>query len=287
MYDRMTCFLPGSYAPPDRVEVNEWGRGNVRNFRVQQRPDGIVLVGSLGKFLHGENATTLTRQGVREALASVEAETGLSLQGGTVWSLETGATLPVREPPSAYLTAWGPLPRYKKHTHGAETITYSTGSRSYSGYDKQAESGPLGGIMQDRFALRLELRVKRGMKALHGRYLSPWELAEPDAYLVHVRLWSEYYFKIPKRREVICNMDGITTKQVARTLATIGLQSMGLDRMEAIIREAQQSGGIDRVTACRIRVLVRELQKDTRISSTEENTAELDDKVRTIMQTAR
>ncbi|MFZ2635663.1 MAG: hypothetical protein WAX33_04925 [Rectinemataceae bacterium] len=164
---------------------------------------------------------------------------------------------------------------------------YRTGSRSFIGYDKQAESGPLGGIMQDRFALRLELRVKRGMKALHGRYLSPWELAKPDAYLVHVRLWGEYYFKIPKYREVIANMDSITPKQWERMLAVLGLQSLGLDRTEAIIREAQQVGDIDRVTAHRIRGLVRELQRDTRVSSTEENTAELDGKVRTIMQTAR
>ena len=287
MYDKMTCFLPGSYAPPERVTLDKKGWGNIRNLRVHQRPDGIVITGSPGKFLHGENATTLTRQGVREALASVEAETGLSLLGGAVWSLETGATLPVREPPSAYLAAWGPLPRYKKRMYGAETVQYDTGSRSFTGYDKQAESGPLGGIMQDRFALRLELRVKRGMKALHGRYLSPWELAEPDAYLVHVRLWGEYYFKIPKRREVIFNMDSMTPKQFERTLAVLGLHALGLDGVDRIIREGRYTGDIDRVVASRIRGLVRELQKDTRVSSTEENTAELDGKVRAVMQAAR
>jgi hypothetical protein len=287
MYDSITCFLPGACIPTDRVQQDQRGHCYTKNLRIYQSLDGVVIKGSLPKFLHGENFTNLTRQEVREAISLVEIEVGLSLHGGNVWAIETGAMIAVNEPPSAYFAAWGQLPRYMKNVYGSETVTYFTRSRSFTGYDKQAETGLQCGIPPDQFAIRLELKIKRGMKGIHGRYLDPWELTEKEAYLRQVQLWSDYYFRIPKRRGVVINTNRITPKIYERGLATIGLNNLGADRTYSIIREGQKKGEINRITASRMRAFIRELEMDTRVSTVEANTVELDNKVRSIIELAR
>jgi hypothetical protein len=275
------------WVSPDRVQLDEQQRGVIRNLRVRQKQDGVVITGSFPKFLHGENFTNLSRQEDQEAISAVESELGLSLHGCSVWSIETGATIPVNEPTSAYLAAWGQLSRHRKDVFGSGTITYVTKSRSFTGYDKQAETGLKCGIPPGQFSIRLELRIKRGMGKIYGRYLDPWELTEQEMYSRQVQLWGKYYFRISKRREMVIDTNCMTPKIFERSFAAMGLNDLGMDRAESIIREGQKKGEINRITASRMRVAIRELEKDSRISTVEPNTAELDSKVRDIIESAR
>ena len=288
MYDSITCILPEARISPDRVFLDHEGRGTLRNLRVKQVPEGVLFKGSLGKFLHGENITTLTLEEVKEALVAIESALGLPLGGGRVRSLEIGATFRLQKPPSCYLAAWGSLPRHKKMTctgkNGLQTVLFFTKAHSFQGYDKNAESKISSGIDHDRFYLRLELKIHRGMKEMFGDYLSPWELTELDPYLQYRQLWAKYYFKILKQPQFVLNTSTKTSKQFEQYLAAYGLQSLGLDRALTLIREGQVAGCIDRVNASRIRSNLREMIQDTRISSTDEHTAELDDKVNEMLR---
>ena len=82
-------------------------------------------------------------------------------------------------------------------------------------------------------------------------------------------------------------LDGMTPKGFTATLAALGLQALGLDRADAILRQGLASGELSRVTASRIRADLREMAKDGRITSTAPLTDELDGKVRAIVRSAR
>ncbi|MGA2547529.1 MAG: hypothetical protein ABSF43_13325 [Rectinemataceae bacterium] len=296
MMDSISVFLPDALAPLDRLAgLRPLSRegcylGTLGGVRIIQGAQGVFVKGSLPKYLNGENALPLTRQAVREALGKLEAESGLDLKAGMVYQLETAYTLPVKEPPREYMAAWGPVPRFKKSTYGnGETVSLANGGRSFSGYDKGEEMAPdaLPCPLEGLYALRLELRWKRGLKRLYGRFLNPWESAEPEPYRLTVKAVADFYFKIPKTREVCLAMDGMTPKGFERTLAALGLQALGLDRAQEIIRDGLASGALDRVKASRMRALFRELARDERITSTAPLTAEIDEKVRATARYAR
>ncbi len=296
MMDSLSVFLPGALAPLDRLAglrpLRQDGcyRGTLGNLRVIQGLDAVFVEGSLPKYLNGGNALPLTRQGLRAALGKLEAESGMDLGKGQVYRLEVGRTLPVKAPPREYLAAWGPLARFGKHTHGnGGTVTFANGGRSFSGYDKGQETAPeaLPCPLDGGFALRLELRWKRGLKRVFGHPVSPWELAEADNYVLAAKAWAALYFKVPKQREVVLIMNGMTPKGFKDTLAALGLQALGLDRAETIIRDGLASGALDRLKASRMRADLRELAKDSRVTTTEALTDEIDSKVRAIARFAR
>jgi hypothetical protein len=296
MFDSITIFLPDALAPLDRLAglrpLSGEGcyLGTLGGLRIIQGIQGVLIRGSLPKYCNGENALPLTRQSLRAALGKLEEESGLDLKTGMVYQLETGYTLPVIHFPRDYLAAWGPLARFDKHIHGRDgTVTLANKSRSFSGYDKGLEMAPdvLPCPLEVLYALRLELRWKRGLKRLYGRFLSPWEASEPEPYGQAVKAWEAFYFKIPKRREVCLAMDGMTPKSFERTLAALGLQALGLDRAQEIIRDGLVSGALDRVKASRMRALFRELARDERITNTEPLTEEVDEKVRAVARFAR
>jgi len=296
MIDALGVYLPEVQADPTRftdlrsLRGGEGFRGKLGNLTIIQGTGGVYLKGSLPRFLTGSNVLTGTRRGFLEALAKLETDTGLSLRKGRVYQLEIAATVPVLEAPRRYLETWGPLPRWRKDTFGnGQTVQYVTGSRTFKGYDKGAESAPVGlpCPLEGRNALRLELTIKHGMKRLYGRFLSPWELAEPDHYTAAVLHWKRAYFAIPKGREVFMRIDGLTPKRAERALAALGLQALGLDHWDATIRDAQASGALNKSNAGRLRELARDLIQDSRICEPDTLTAELDTKVRVLAPFAR
>jgi len=296
MIDALGVYLPDMQADPARftdlkaLRGGEGFRGKLGNLTIVQGGGGVYLKGSLPRFLTGTNALTGTRRGFLEALAAVEKETGLDLRSGRVYQVEIAATLAMQEPPRRYLETWGPLPRAHKDTfRNGQSVQYVTGSRTFKAYDKGAESAPAGlpCPLAERNALRLELAYKRGLKRVLGRFLSPWELAEPDHYAKLVLQWKQAYFRIPKGREAFMQLDGLTAKKAERSLAALGLQTLGLDRWDASIRDAREAGKVDKSTAQRLRELARELVRDTRICEPDALTAELDTKVRTVARFAR
>jgi len=279
--------VPGSFISTENLEkISEKAGGcfqaSLNNLRVFQGPDGVFIRGSLPKYLKGENASHFTRQEAREALAKLERESGLNLRRGLVYQAEIGTTFPVENPVPLYLMNWGAVPRFKKSIFSdGETVTYVQDWRSFSGYDKAAEIAPraLPEPLKGHFALRLELRIKKSMKRITGRFLSPWEITEPDYYKLSVSLWEKFYFRIPKKGEVLLSMKGMKPKDFDRIYMAVGIQVLGLDRLQTMIKAGQKIGDIDKVTASRARAKIRELGQDERITGREKLTAEIDEKV--------
>ena len=175
MIDLIAFFIPETGTPKlDNFELN-WGgsyRGNYKNLKMIQFPDRIYCRGSLAKFLQGENVSTLSRKGVIEALEKLEYETGWNLKKAELKQLEIGCTIPVDHSVNDYLKNWGRVPRNKLRTYQGKTIesvTNTTGNRSFIGYDKKHEArGKVPSIFSGMELLRLELKYKKQLKNYLG-----------------------------------------------------------------------------------------------------------------------
>jgi hypothetical protein len=295
MFDSMGFFVPEAYINPDCLSGTkhfpdgERFRGSLKNLVIIQEHDGVYVRGSLPKFINGENASSLNRQGLREAIGEIEAKTGLETHKALVRQFEIGATLSVEKPPRRYLETWGPVSRYNKDILGnGKTVIYYTKARAFSGYDKGAEMSPeaLPLPYSGRYGLKLELRFQKGLKPLLGRCFSPWEILETEYYNGFIERWRHFYFSIPKRRSVVLNMEGITPKKLGRSLASFGLQSYGLDRLDANIKDGLLARQYCAITASRMRQFARGIELDSRLSSPIPLTREVDEKITEIANMA-
>lgn len=289
MIDSISFWVPGGNAPDlNNVQVyrDDFFRGMLGNMRVIQNPDGVYCTGSLAKYLQGDNVLPLIRRTVEESLFKLERETGWDLKGAELKQVEIGSTLQVGKSPSLYLGSWGTVPRFTKHTvqkKELETVIYTTGARSFIGYDKRAESAgqEIPAIFSGAELIRLELKYKRGLKQRFGRTLSPWDLADRPFYSELVQHWQDFYFRIPKGRiPVIDTTGGISPKDLDNALKAYGLQALGQDSYMSFISMLEKRGTLGRVQAERARKAARESVRDERISQADDLTAELDARVR-------
>lgn len=298
MIDSVSFWVPDGNAP-DLKNVQayreDYYRGTLGNMRVIQNPDGVYCTGSLATYLQGGNVLPLTRRTVEEALGKLERETGWDLKQASLKQVEIGATLPVQKSPACYLASWGPVPRFVKHTYQRqtlETITYATGGRSFTGYDKRKEAESKGqdipALLSGAELIRLELKYKRNLKQRMGRPLTPWDLADRETYSELVRHWQAFYFRIPKGRiPVIDTTGGISPKDLDSALKGYGLQSLGMDSYTGFIAMLERQKILGRVQADRARKAARDTAGNERISMADELTAELDARVRETATYAR
>lgn len=298
MIDSVSFWVPGGNAPDlNNVQVyrEDYFRGMLGNMRVIQNPDGVYCTGSLATYLQGWNVLPLTRRTVEDSLGKLERETGWNLKRVELKQVEIGTTLQVQNAPAFYLGSWGPVPRFVKQTYQRkelETVTYFTGARSFTGYDKRKQGESTGkdipAIFSGAELIRLELKYKRGLKARLGRTLTPWDLADRSTYTELVHNWRDFYFRIPKGRiPVIDITGGISPKDLDNTLKAYGLQALGQDTYSGFIAMLEQRGILGRVQADRARKAARESVKDERISQADDLTAELDSRVREVAVYAR
>lgn len=289
MYDNITCFVPNSDVSTDRLCLDQAGRGWAKNMRLRMRQDGLVISGSLGKYLSGYNYLDLTREGVKEALSDFEKHSGQSLKKAIVWKLETGLTLPVQYPSFLYLASWTVLTdRYmdlRARKHGVlETVTYYNRSREFAGYDKEHEVKANDGIDIGYHALRLEFRVKLGMKKIYGQSKSPWELTELDAYRTQANLWKKCYSGISKQQMLFLDVEELTLKKLERILAFEGAKSLGEEALNTMINCWLTRNPRNRTTIYRMQKYIKDLLQDPQVSRRDDFTAELDEKVNTALQ---
>lgn len=286
MIDGISFTLAGEKAPElENVTKyrDDYYRGTLGTLTVKQYPDGVYCSGSLGKYLQSENVSTMTRHGVKDALSKLEAATGWDLKRAELKTLEIGATFPVNNPPCNYLASWGNLPRFTKSTYqknALETVTFFTGQRSFTGYDKKAEAKEIPAIFSGTELIRLEYKFKKNLKHYLGK-LNPWDLAEKEIYTGLAGRWQDFYFAIPKGRAAVLDItDGISPKDLDNALRVYALQSLGYDTYSGFISVLESRGTLGKVQAMRARKAARDLTGNTLISEANDLTQELDARVR-------
>ncbi|MFP3091403.1 hypothetical protein LQZ21_13870 [Treponema sp. TIM-1] len=268
--------------------------GHIQNMGVYKNLDGIIIHGSLAKYLNGENLTPLTWGHVKEAIRKLEVETGLDLSMTIVKSVEIGISIFTKEKPSEYLKLFGnpaifTRREFSKST-GLETITYATktGAFQFTGYDKIQEMKSRKGNLHlsfsnDKNVLRLEYKIvrRRGIYARFKRDLMAYDLFDRNIYRKLQGLFWDAYQAIPKlgRQCYFNKLDNITPTKWTEILAEQYRQICPKECLH-LQQTLRESGALSDKSRERIRAEERRRAKDFSMSDKSPLVAELDELVR-------
>lgn len=283
MIDLIAFSLPHTATPQLKDIEFGWDgrcRGKYKNLNIVQYPEGIYCSGSIAKFLHGENVSTLSRKNVIEAISKLESETGWDLHKAELKQIEIGFTTPVNNHVGDYLKLWGRLPRNKLWTiQGGtiESVINSTGNRSFIAYDKGLEArGDIPPLFEGMNLLRMELKYKKQLKKFLG-VCSPWEIVEKDFYKKLVDNFMSLYFQIPKTRQPVLDLsESLSPKDIDNFLKVTGFQCIW-DNLLCKVNSLERSGKLTR--ADRVRKSLRVLSSHLNYTEPDELIKELDSKV--------
>ena len=197
-------------------------RGYLNNLVLKQTVTQITIVGSLAKYLHGENCTPLTHKQIIEAIQKLEHESGLDLETAQITRLEVGISLEVQKDTAAYLDLFlNVSKKYKKHVEFSdgeiiESIAFliSGGKKKkrrtvFKIYDKVKEMNasqidiPI--PYRDKNVLRLERTFySRDLRVVkHGKAFSLYDLKNKACYNQLQKRFYDWYDKIKKKPATI------------------------------------------------------------------------------------
>lgn len=234
------------------------------NMHCRQTYDGIYFTCSLPKQLKGTNVEGLRFTEVGAALLLIEQRLMIDMHFCRLYSIEVGATIPVKYPPSMYFAEWGGLHNTTRDEFSdGMTVVHTNSLWSFSGYDKGSEIYPASLPDEYRpYALRLEYKRKKRIKGIFLRALTPWDLTDPDVYHHFVGIWESMFLRIHVLHREMDLTKAHTSSELKTMLAAQGLAAEGFSIVKSTIYSQAKSGKISKYNASRMRAMVRDLMKD-------------------------
>lgn len=248
--------------------------GYVRSMRVKANSRGTTIVGSLAKFLHGDNLHTLSRADVGLSIEKLSDELCIDAQRGHVKRVDIATTLRMSSHPANYLPLLAAAPRMMRVVYEGQTVFFRNRSMVILFYDKVAELNSRKHVhartVDQRRAhralldtvrglnlLRYEVQV-RNMKQLFPHGLLASGLCKCGPYRDLVSLWENAYSGIVKTTPAA---DEITefarAKELLEKLAAVGLRHIG--GLNVALELVKQHKSLDRAQRCRLRAKLRSL----------------------------
>ena len=272
---------------PKTGDLKQWGE--LKGLRVRAGGRGIVIEGSLPKYLFGNNLETLTRRATQEAIKSLSDDLHLPVERARVCRFDVAQNFLMKRPVIEYLSALNGARYYKRSDFAdRETVTFHNTQRSLCFYDKALELEKKKEGMPDYFKgkniLRYESRFQKRLGKQFGRRIVTVEnLFDEIFYMKPIKKWSGEYFLIQKiRKERALCMKG--QREYLESLAFYGLQNIGgVDVALDLIRGARERGEIGKKTGQRLRKLTFEIAQARAAGSeqpADDCIEELDNKVR-------
>ena len=185
--------------------------GYKKGLKVSFYPSGMLIVGSLPKFLYDDNIHPLSRATTGEAVEAISEALGIDISRSKVKGLDFGFNFPVSNPVSDYLSRLGESKGLQRYKFSASTLYYKPRGRKHNKvicfYDKKAETKanglaiPVG--LEDTNLLKYELRLKGKLSSLLGvENVTASTLSERTLYKSLMGLYQSYYKAIYKQKQV-------------------------------------------------------------------------------------
>ncbi len=137
--DKIRLYLPRTGATPDISQYldNAMERtcratgevvvsGDIDGLSVYSHSGGYSVIGSLPKFLNGNNIFPLDMDSVRLAFEKMSDAFHTSVEGARVTSIEYGANLILRKSPKVYMGKFGNMPRMPIRMVTPNSVYYQT-----------------------------------------------------------------------------------------------------------------------------------------------------------------
>lgn len=310
MYDKVKfwidrCIMAGTN--PQQIallldeakEQTDLTTGEVRTFgtldglKVSIYLGGVSVVGSLPKYLHGNNIYPLDRHSTKEALDKLQDGLHLFLDEAKVTGLEFGTTFLMQHPVRMYLERLGNVPKLIR-TPLASTLYYRHKGlqkpKELCFYDKGAEEKQKGLNLPEGFScanlLRYELRYNGKLPHQLGcPKVEASTLTEQVFYKMMVERYQSFYYSISKYNQVKMGaMAEIKTVKDALDVFVARLISQSSqEQISGFLDELKDAQVFaDRKNYTRLKSKLQEISTKAGITETDALVKELDDEIKNV-----
>lgn len=311
MYDKVKLWIDKvamAGATPQQIamlldeakEQTDLTTGEVKTFgcldglKVSVFVGGVSVVGSLPKYLHGNNIYPLDRHSTGEALNKMQDALHLYLDGAQVTGLEFGTTFMMQHPVEMYLDKLGDVSKLVRCPLTASTLYYRHKGKhkpkELCFYDKGAEERQKGLILPKGFneanLLRYEIRYNGKLPRQIGcPKVEASTLITPEFYRLMVDKYQGFYYSIAKLNQIKTNvMAEIKTVKDALDVFVARLISQSsqsqISGFMDELKEAQVFA--DRKNYTRLKNKIQDISTKASVTVTDELIKELDDEIKNV-----
>ena len=223
MYDKIKLWIDraviGGHFPiiapvlEDAKEQTDLATGETRTFgsvgglKVSIYTGGISIIGSLPKFIYGNNVCPFDRHSTQRAIEKLSDIFHINITDADVTGIEFGTNFPMKHKVTDYLSKLGEMPRLSRYHFEPSTLYYKGRGKNtpkvFAFYDKLSEAEAKGmdypsGVSGENL-LRYEMRLTGRLKTQLGiADLQASTLYDRTFYRKLVKLYQNSYYSISK-----------------------------------------------------------------------------------------
>jgi Replication initiation factor. len=262
MFDKVKLWLPatrdtqyvGKYIERATDNISrETGEictfGTLNGLKVQNRPNGCSICGSLPKFLYGNNLKSLDRHTIKEAIDKMETMLHCSIQVAKVTELELGCNFPMSKPVSAYLHKLGDCNFMVRSPLNKGSLYYINRDKRQKKvlcfYDKGAEMKAKNTNINGYDWLRYEMRFKGHLnRQLQSPIVEVSTLSDVIFYRYLIRRYQQEYFNIKKNNimDTTIIKEIKTPAQAVEVLLAMLINQTDRGKIDSFLEELKANG---------------------------------------------
>lgn len=185
--------------------------GSVGGLKVSIYTGGISIIGSLPKFLYGNNVCLFDRHSTQKAIEKLSDIFHINITDADVTGIEFGTNFPMKHKVTDYLSKLGEMPRLSRYHFEPSTLYYKGRGKNtpkvFAFYDKLSEAETKGmdypsGVSGENL-LRYEMRLTGRLKTQLGvADLQASTLYDRTFYRKLVKLYQNSYYSISKNVQI-------------------------------------------------------------------------------------
>ena len=295
IFDMVADRLQNARDSIDRNTGEIWTRGNLENLTATISMAGVSIKGSLAKYYFPNNAYTLNRHQVKEAVEKLSDDLSLPMHKARITRVDVSTNFIMMHPTHRYFGMLGMCRYYNRVQATSNTLYYHMKGldckRSMCFYDKARESQAnkvvLPGVFEESNLLRYESRW-------NGRL--PQQFKEPQVigetlsdrrfYNKALHGWADNYFNIQKKKKL--KFDAMQNiKSVGDALDYIcafAIDRLPPDEVQDILEELKANKVFkDAKYYTRLRQKLKQLSTNSNIMEADELVKELDGEINNVL----
>ena len=307
MYDKVKLWLQRTRATPDVSRYldktkdqidHETGEvctfGSLEGLKVAIYTGGISVIGSLPRYLYGNNIYPLDRHSTAQAVEKLSDGLHLQVADAKVTGLEFGRAFVMGHPIGGYLDRLGDMPKMVRCHLGGDTLYYMPRGKQqpkvFTFYDKKADAAAKGMVLpvglEDVNWLKYEMRLNGRLPQQMGlSEVTASTLSESGFYRLMVKRYQDSYFAISKLKQVKTDvMSEIKTVSDAYDVLVARLISQSdHTQIAAFLDELKEAKVFkDRKSYTRLKNKIQEVAAKAGVTVSDELVKELDDEIRNV-----
>lgn len=274
-----------------------WTYGNLQNLKATISMAGVSIKGSLAKFYFPNNAYTLNRYQVKEAIDQLSDNLSLPMHNARITRLDVSTNFIMTHPTHRYFNVLGMCRYYNRIQATNNTLYYhmkgADRKRSMCFYDKVRETQANKDLLPNAFTP--ETNLLRYESRWNGRL--PQQFKEPQVigstlydrefYNKALHGWADNYFSIQKKKklrfDIMQNIKSVT--DAVNYVCAFAIDRLPQDEVQELLDELKENRvfGDNRTYYTRLRTKIKQLTNNTSITETDDLVKELDNEIKNIL----